>query len=346
MYPLLLHADPARPGNQEFIEIHRPHMESELLKQIRLEHNKKPIQLFFSYFYNSCISPSIIEEIKRLGIMTVNFYCNNVHQFHLVSEIASTYDYCMVPEKVAMKKYIAIGANPIHIQMAANPNVYRPYLLTNEFDVTFAGQRYANRPQIIDYLLRKGIKIHVWGPGWLPSTSVEKTYRNDNKRAILYSKIRKSGLHLPVKVVRWLYQQPMEKRLHEIAGPSLTDEALIKLYSRSKISLGFSVVNNAVPKGEPDSHLRLRDFEAPMSGAFYATGYSEELEEYYEIDKEIICYKSKEELADKIQYYLGHLTELEKIRKAGYQRAQRDHTWIHRFIQLFDIVGLKNIIYF
>lgn len=342
MNPLLLHADPAKPGSEEFVRRHRQGLEEQLLLQVRQVHSQKPIDLFFSYFYNSCLTPATIREIRSWGIVTVNFYCNNVHQFHLVSEIAPAYDYCIVPEKVTLQKYQAIGANPIHIQMAANPLIYRPYPLPRKFDVTFVGQRYADRPHIIDYLLCKGINVRVWGPGWLPAASRSATITGGSDKASLLKKVRKGGLRLPFKVLRWLARRPMEQRLRRIAGPWLSDDELVKMYSRSKISLGFSVVIDTVCKGEPNSHLRLRDFEAPMSGALYATGYTEELSEYFEADREVVCYQSKEELADKIRFYFAHPAEAERVRQAGYQRARRDHTWTRRFEQFFQIIGLKS----
>ena len=41
----------------------------------------------------------------------------------------------MVPEKVALPYFKEVGANSIHIQMAANPQIYKPYPLEKEFDV-------------------------------------------------------------------------------------------------------------------------------------------------------------------------------------------------------------------
>ena len=64
-----------------------------LLSDIKEQHLQKKIDLFFSYFYSASILPEVIDEIRALGIMTVNFYCNNIHQFDLVSEIAPHYDY-------------------------------------------------------------------------------------------------------------------------------------------------------------------------------------------------------------------------------------------------------------
>ena len=68
--------------------------------------------------------------------------------------------------------------------------------------------------------------------------------------------------------------------------------------------------------------------------------YMEELEEFYEIGKEIVCYTSPEDLADKINYYLTHDTEREAIRQAGHRRAVAEHSWHKRFENVFREIGL------
>lgn len=295
-----------------------------LFQEIKKQNSLKKIDLFFSYFWNYSILPEVIDEIRKLGIITVNFYCNNIHQFDLVSEIAPHYDYCMFPEREALQKYIDVGANPVHIQMAANPDFYKPYNLKREYDVTFVGQNYLFRQNYAEYLYKKGIDIHVWGPGW------ERVLRPNNVG--LVNRIKsKIGLNKPILPNT------------NVNGP-LTDDELVKNYSRSKISLNFSEVTVQDKNenfGKLKRHIRLRDFEASMSGAFYMTGYQEELKEYYEIGKEIICYETKEDLLDKVRYYLKHQDEAETIRMAGHKRALKDHTWENRFKELFRKIGLN-----
>jgi spore maturation protein CgeB len=125
-----------------------------------------------------------------------------------------------------------------------------------------------------------------------------------------------------------------------ILGGALSDEDMIKLYSRSKINLGFSSCGETHQSGERILQVRLRDFEVPMSGGFYMVEYMEELEEFFEIDKELVCYDSPQDLAKKIKYYLTHDDEREQIRKAGYERCLREHTWHQRFEMVFEKTGL------
>jgi len=302
----------------EFITQAQKNFEHELFSQIQITHEEKPIDMFFSYFSSRIVSPAIIEDIKQLGIVTVNWYCNGSYQFHLVEDIAPAYDYSLVPEKFRLSDYEQIGASPIYCQEAANPNIYKPYKLPKEFDVTFVGQKYGDRPEYIHYLINQGIDIRVWGPYWQGGGPAIPKWRKIGSRIKRF--LHGSESLFPVKI-------PAGK-----TGPPLSDEQLVQMYSRSKISLGFSSVADTTTEIK---QVRLRDFEAPMSGAFYMVEYMEELEEFYDIGKEVICYHDKEDLADKIKYYLSHEQERETIRLAGFNRARNDHTWHKRFQSCF-----------
>ena len=118
-------------------------------------------------------------------------------------------------------------------------------------------------------------------------------------------------------------------------GPLPTKD-MICMYSKSKINLGFGGV-----AGHQDTFcLKGRDFEIPMSGGLYLTEYSPELERVFKIEKEILTYKTFDELVKKIQYLLDHPDKAEDIRKAGHRRAISEHTWEMRFEKIFTLMGL------
>jgi len=118
-------------------------------------------------------------------------------------------------------------------------------------------------------------------------------------------------------------------------GP-LSTEDMVRMYSKSKINLGFGGV-----AGHQDTFcLKGRDFEIPMSGGLYITEHSNEIERVFEIGKDILTYRTFVELVEKIQYLLGHPDEAEDIRKAGHSRAISEHTWEMRFEKIFTLIGL------
>lgn len=350
------HLLPQNPKHRAFIDKNRPKLERELLKQIRAAHAHKPIDLFFSYFYSACATKETIHHIRDMGIKTLNWFCNASYQFFLIDELAPAYDWCLAPEKYRLDDYRRIGANPIHCQQAANPNIYKPYDLPVEFDVTFVGQAYGDRPAYIKYLLDQGIDVRVWGYGW-KNTSHEACH-NPFRRALHIGKklLSSDGW----QAIRQRFQETFSTQVNAgepgsrwkniitelpdyILGRLLSDIDVIKMYSRSKINLGFSTCGNTHETGERIVQIRLRDFEVPMSGGFYIVEYMEELEEFYDVGKEIVCYNGPEDLADKIKYYLSHDVEREAIRKAGYERCLRDHTWHKRFERVFQEIGTLTL---
>jgi spore maturation protein CgeB len=321
-----LHLDPAVPEDAAHIAKNRPRLSEELLCQIKAAHTTRPIDLFFSYFYSAYVEPEAVREISRLGIVTVNWYCNGSYQFQLVEEIAPSYDYCLVPEKFRLTDYRRVGANPIYCQEAANPTVYKPYDLPIEYDVTFVGQRYGDRPYYISKLIDEGIDARVWGPHW----------QDPVPEVPLWRRLGRSVKQVLGGTPDWASAVVPG----EYCGPPLSDDEFIKIYSRSRISLGFSNVAYIPRNGEPIKQVRLRDFEAPMSGAFYMVQYFDELTDFFDPDREIVCFSEVAELVDKARFYLRHSAEREKIRMAGTQRARSEHTWHKRFEMVFREIGL------
>ena len=118
-------------------------------------------------------------------------------------------------------------------------------------------------------------------------------------------------------------------------GP-LSDEEMIKLYSRSRINLGFAGSGYS----KKLMCLKGRDFEVPMSGGLYLTQDNPELSLVYEVGKETMTYKDEKDSAEKIKWLFANPEEAAKIREAGRKRALKDHTWEKRFEEVFSIAGL------
>lgn len=331
-------ADAMNGGSPAIMARHRERASEELFRQIRLAHSAKPIDLFFSYYWDFCIFPETIDAIRALGIRTVNWYCNGSFQLNLVREISPHYDWCLVPEKFRLDDYRAMGARPIYCQEAANPNVYTLHDVPVEFDVTFVGAAYGERPAYIRHLLDSGIDVRVWGPGWQRATTAGRT------RHIANRLLTADGWKSIGRWTRRARNRPdsMTTLPERVVGPPLSDAELVRMYSRSKINLGFSTCGETHYDEKRVLQIRLRDFEVPMGGGFYMVEYMEELEEFFEIGKEIVCYQGRDDLVEKIRYYLRHDTERERIRQAGHQRCRREHTWQARLQSSFERMGLTR----
>jgi spore maturation protein CgeB len=311
--------DPAKPRQAAFIRQNRPRLSEALIDQLRKAHARSGIDLLFTYFYNACVEPGVIRQIGSRGIVTVNWFCNASYQFHLVREIAPEYDFCLVPEKFRLPDYRGNGANPVHCPEAANPDIYHPYPEKEKYEAGFVGQAYGERPGLVQWLIDRHVQVQVWGLGW-------ENYRK--RRPSFNPKRWGSGDSLP-KIPRHLI------------GGVLSDQDLVRTFSRTKVNLGFAACWTDETSQERITQVRLRDFEIPMSGGFYVTEYQDELADCFDIGSEIVCYRSKEELLKKIGFYLKRPDLRNQIREAGRRRCLSDHTWEKRFENAFKQMGLK-----
>jgi spore maturation protein CgeB len=108
-------------------------------------------------------------------------------------------------------------------------------------------------------------------------------------------------------------------------------EEMVRTFSCSRINL-----NSSDYWGGPEyKQIKGRVFEVVMSGGLLLTDYVYGLDEYFELNKEILVYEDLDQAADLIHYYLEHEEERAAIAMAGYKRALRDHTWKQRLRDLF-----------
>ena len=66
----------------------------------------------------------------------------------------------------------------------------------------------------------------------------------------------------------------------------------------------------------------MRIFDVLGAGGFLLTNYQEELEDYFEIGKDLVCYSSEEDLLQKTAYYLEHDEERKQIARNGYLKVK------------------------
>lgn len=273
----------------------KPLMNQHLLNQVDKWFTEERADVIFTYLSGELVYPETLASLKKYEVPIINLALNDKEHFvgkvrnglaFGSRDICRYFDLCWTSTEDALKKYVVEGAIPLYLPEGANPEVHKPYPLEKDIDVSFVGQCYGNRQEIINGLRASGIQVAVYGTGW-PN------------------------------------------------GPLSLDN-MIKLYSRSKINLGFGGVS-----GHKDTYcLKGRDFEVPMSGGLYITEDHRELALVYQVGKEILTYRNLGDLVEKIKYLLANPEIAEEIRKAGYARARRDHTWEMRFEQVFRLMNL------
>jgi hypothetical protein len=304
------------------------------------------LDLVITYASASHLEPAVVREVRDRVAPVVNFFCNNVHQFHLVRALAPSFTLNLVPERTALVEYAREGAEAMYWPMAANPDVYRPLDRPLRYDATFAGQRYGDRTTLICALREAGIDVHAFGQGWVapggapPASPTAGGWANDIAR--LASGMLAGRLLWRSLADRAAWEDLASDHAAALHGP-VDDDDYIALFSESRINLGFLILGDTHRTLQPLRQVRLREFEATMAGGFYLTGWIEELEELYAVGREIECYRSRAELIDKVRFYLADAPARERVRRAGLERARRDHTWTRRFESLFAELARRGL---
>lgn len=175
-------------------------------------------------------------------------------------------------------------------------NLYRPLNLPKKYDVNFFGGPIRDRYDYIKFLIDNGIDVKIFG-----SPSWKE-----------YPDICSSYLG-------WL-----DSKDH------------INLINETKINLSFS--KTGLPeKGERDTHFKGRVFDISASRAFPLIEKFFEYNKYFKtksIDK--VLFKNKEELLEKVRYYLKNDKEREKIAEKIYNEVLKRYTWEDAFFTLFS----------
>ena len=104
---------------------------------------------------------------------------------------------------------------------------------------------------------------------------------------------------------------------------------MVRCLNEFAISLGSIELASTYVLKKPLLFIRIREFEAPMSGAVHLVNRMPELEEYFEEDQEMLFYDSVPEMIDKARFYLSpeRDTLRQSIRKQARRRAEADHGW-------------------
>ncbi len=101
------------------------------------------------------------------------------------------------------------------------------------------------------------------------------------------------------------------------------------VYNGSKINI--YITPRAIRSGVP-----LRVLEIMACQGFVLVNYQEDLAKEFEDGKELVMYRSLEEMTDKIQYYLAHEEERKQIARAGYEKVLREYNYAEKLRKILE----------
>ncbi|HPL64744.1 MAG TPA: hypothetical protein PK587_13345, partial [Syntrophales bacterium] len=161
------HYDRAEPFHHE--------MNNDLLKTLHCWLSESPADVIFSYLSGENVTPETVEAMRRFGVPMINLALNDKE--HFVGKIRAGksmgsrdicryFDLCWTSTEDALEKYCVEGATPVYLPEGANPDIHRPFEEEKVYDVSFVGQCYGNRPEIVSRLQSLGINVAPYGSGW------------------------------------------------------------------------------------------------------------------------------------------------------------------------------------
>jgi len=116
-----------------------------------------------------------------------------------------------------------------------------------------------------------------------------------------------------------------------VTGPAVHGRSYVKAVLASRINLALMGVT-------PDARdeTSTRTYEIPACGGFMLHPRTREVQELFAEGREIACFGSVEELAEKIDYYLAHPEKREAIARAGHLRCVPAYSYDRRMAEILD----------
>lgn len=280
-------------------------------------HDTKPMQQKLKNFANE-IKPDLVFfslfkdqfELETLDYLkskykTINWFGDDQWRFNnFTSKFANHFTYCVTTDKFAIPKYKQIAQNNvIYSQWAAVNTHNMPSFEGYKYDVSFVGGYHPYRKWFIDTLKKRGINIQAFGNGW----DNGPLNADDMNKLFVSSKINLNIGNSVSYDIRYIYS-------------------------------GIKPFINSFRSSKNSSQMKARNFEIPYFGGFQLADYVPTLENYFDIGKEVACYKDIDEAELLIRYYLENEEERETIKSKAHKKAIQEHGYINRLTDVLECI--------
>ncbi|MCP3773557.1 glycosyltransferase [Paenibacillus sp. MZ04-78.2] len=254
-----------------------------------------------------------VGRIRELGIRTVIWFADDPYFTDDTAAIAPHYDAVATHEQSCVPFYLSLGCSQVlYVPLAVDTDVFRPVPVGSGYhaDICFIGMAFWNRVRFFDQIAGylSGKKVIVGGGLW--------------ERMRLYRLLKRS--------VRdgWI---PIEETVRYYNGAKI----VINLH-RGCHRHGRDHRNL---RGLPGQSINPRTYEIAACGTMQLTDVRDDLTRYYTPGVELDIYRSAGELIDKLDYYLKHDAERQKIALNGLRRTMQEHSFVTRIGQLLGLLG-------
>ncbi|OQZ02636.1 MAG: hypothetical protein B6D35_00945 [Candidatus Brocadia sp. UTAMX2] len=190
----------------------------------------------------------VFRQIASLGTTTIHWFCDDHWRFEKYSSVvAPHFDIICTTANDSLPKYHAMGISPkvIKTQWACNHELYIPYDIQKDVEISFVGQPHGNRVEALAKLLQNGFKLEVFGFGW-----------ENRPRIPFHQMVRlfsRSKINLNLSNSSTLIGQQIKGRNFEIPGTrsfqlSSNADNLSEYYEAGKEIIIFNSVDELIEK--------------------------------------------------------------------------------------------------
>jgi spore maturation protein CgeB len=285
---------------------------------------EKPEAVFLFMYTDELDAGTLARARRELGIPVIMWFADDYWRFWNYSRYFAPHATLAVTTSAqAFRWYKKAGINNVVLsQWACNTRDFYPLEeIEQDIEVSFVGQYKAPRGRILKKLQEAGIRAEAFGAGWP---------RGRLSREELLSIFARSKINLNIA------ERP------SLFSPRVLGRIFLRK-SANRLVPDFHIVQNIQAwRHFRLPHIHARPFELAGCGAFVISSYVEGMENYYLPDQEMVFYRGREELIQKVLYYLEHPEERQRIAKAGYERTIKEHTYENRFREIFKTIGLPN----
>lgn len=122
------------------------------------------------------IPPGFCDKARAAGHFTVLQGCDDDWRFNVTLQAAPQFDLVVTNDPDAVNLYRSAGINHVkHMQYGYDAHLFYPRSdIRQDLDVMFIGQAYAGRPELIQSLRERNIKVRLWGDGWPNENHAER----------------------------------------------------------------------------------------------------------------------------------------------------------------------------
>lgn len=352
------------------IDLNKLHNSPELEEKLSETIHKKVPDVVFSVAYFAVISKICNKE----NIRYISWTYDNPHVMLYSRTVINPCNTVYVFDKTLYMQFHKAGINTVHyLPLASNPDrldtvvADLPGELSFVYDISFLGSLYLEKNNYYDQMISA---LPDYAKGYLSAlTAAQLKIRGYNfVEDSLGPVIKDMYAALPMEIqpggmetLEYLYTQYIINRritaieridlLETVAGkytvdlfthykgydiPGLRNHGPVdynnempRVFRRSKINLNITL--RGIQSGIP-----LRAFDIMGSGGFLLSDFQADFMDIFVPGEDFVYYEDKDDLLQKIDYYLSHEEERVAVARNGHDKIAAKHTYRHRVKEMLD----------